>query len=58
MRTVFNQKQLTLILELYCFERGAAVNFLQYLVDDDGSFSGVMIDHDVELARAPIVPEQ
>lgn len=53
MRTKLTQEQVTAIIERYFELQDASVNFIYYGIGDDGSFSGCLIDHDVEV----VLPE-
>ena len=49
MRTTLTQEQVTAIIEEYFDEHGALVNMMYYSVGEDGSFEGVLVDHDYEV---------
>lgn len=54
MRTALTHAQVSAIIERYCEEQDVAVNFLLYQIRQDGTFNGVVIDHDGGLDLEPI----
>lgn len=49
MRTNITQEQVTAMIKCYFDQQSVEINFLHYGVDDNGGFSGALVDHDYEI---------
>lgn len=46
MRTMLSTKDVTAIIETFFASQDSEIRFMAYQVDEEGRFSGVVVDHD------------
>ena len=46
MRTMLSTKDVTAIIETFFASQDSEIRFMAYHVDEEGRFSGVVVDHD------------